>query len=95
LLQVFFLFFFIFIFFLRLHIFLQAFKVPSCVLNAQMPTNSRCRVIREFNQGKWPFLIASECNDIFDNSEEIKESLKGNKKENKNLVVFYLLLLFF
>jgi hypothetical protein len=38
-----------------------------------MPANSRCRVIHEFNQGgRWPFLIASECNDIFDeaNKEE-------------------------
>ena len=52
-----------------------------------MPTNSRCRVIREFNQGKWPFLIASECNDIFDESQEIKEELKG-KKDQANINIF-------
>jgi len=46
-----------------------------------MPTNSRCRVIREFNQGKWPFLIASECNDIFDDSQEAEENLKGKKNK--------------
>jgi len=46
-----------------------------------MPTNSRCRVIREFNQGKWPFLIASECNDIFDDSQETEENLKGKKNK--------------
>nr|CAD2167938.1 unnamed protein product [Meloidogyne enterolobii] len=67
----------------KLYLFLQAFKVPSCVLNAQMPTNSRCRVIREFNQGKWPFLIASECNDIFDDSQEAEENLKGKKNKQK------------
>lgn len=58
---------------------MQAFKVPSCVLNAQMPTNSRCRVIREFNQEKWPFLIASECNDIFDDFQELDANLKVKK----------------
>jgi hypothetical protein len=44
-----------------------------------MPANSRCRVIHEFNQGgRWPFLIASECNDIFDEANEEEEGEASN-----------------
>jgi ATP-dependent RNA helicase DDX56/DBP9 len=64
----------------RLQLFLQAFKVPACVLNAQMPANSRCRIIHEFNQGRWPFLIASECNDVFDEAAAEAENAAAKKE---------------
>jgi superfamily II DNA/RNA helicase len=53
-----------------LHLFLQAFQIGSRVLNAQMPANSRCQAIGEFNEGRWPYLIASECNDLFDPEQQ-------------------------
>ncbi|KAL3076305.1 hypothetical protein niasHS_013576 [Heterodera schachtii] len=66
----------------KLHLFFQAFKIVSCVLNAQMPANSRCRVIHEFNAGRWPYIIASECNDIFDGDNEQEQN--GEQETVKN-----------
>lgn len=37
-----------------------------------MPANYRCRIITEYNDGKFPYIIASESNDIFDESDETK-----------------------
>lgn len=44
-----------------------------------MPANYRCRVIKEFNNGKYPYIIASECNDVFDSSEANQEIEKSKK----------------
>uniref|UniRef100_A0A914GUG6 RNA helicase n=1 Tax=Globodera rostochiensis TaxID=31243 RepID=A0A914GUG6_GLORO len=63
----------------KLHLFFQAFKIASCVLNAQMPANSRCRIIHEFNAGRWPYIIASECNDIFDGDEDSEQLENGGE----------------
>lgn len=58
-----------------------------------MPANSRCRIIHEFNQGRWPFLIASECNDIFDESNEKDDanqnddSKDGKKMKKVNIII--------
>ncbi|KAI1730482.1 DEAD/DEAH box helicase domain-containing protein [Ditylenchus destructor] len=67
----------------RLNLFFEAFKIPSCVLNSQMPANYRYRIIHEFNNGKYPYIIASECNDIFDESEETEESTSLKEKKQK------------
>lgn len=47
----------------RLHLFLQGFKIRSCVLNSQMPANNRSHVISEFNEGKFKYIIASDARD--------------------------------
>lgn len=39
-----------------------------------MPANYRCRVINEFNDGKFRYIIASESNDIFDENETIDKT---------------------
>lgn len=44
-----------------------------------MPANYRCRMIKEFNNGKYPYIIASECNDIFDSSEVDQENEKSKR----------------
>uniref|UniRef100_A0A915DQT4 Cyclin-dependent kinase 7 n=1 Tax=Ditylenchus dipsaci TaxID=166011 RepID=A0A915DQT4_9BILA len=65
----------------RLQLFFEAFKISACVLNSQMPANYRYRVIHEFNEGKYSFIIASECNEIFDENEE--EEQEGSKTSAK------------
>lgn len=59
--------------FFRLSLFLDIFRIKSCILNSQMPANYRCQIIHEFNEGKYPYIIASESNEIFDESEELDE----------------------
>ncbi|KAI6223029.1 RNA helicase [Aphelenchoides fujianensis] len=54
----------------KLHLFLQGFKVKSCVLNSQMPANSRSHVIQEFNEGKYRYIIASDARDAVGPEQE-------------------------
>ncbi|KAI6211279.1 Cell division protein kinase 7 [Aphelenchoides besseyi] len=69
-----------------LHLFLQGFKIKSCILNSQMPANSRSHVINEFNEGKYRYIIASDARDAIgpsENDEEDKETedTEGAKKK--------------
>ncbi|VDK57241.1 unnamed protein product [Anisakis simplex] len=57
----------IFVFNLRVGLFLEAFKIRSCIVNAEMPYNSRCHVVNEFNEGRYNYIIASDLNDVFAN----------------------------
>ncbi|VDN56835.1 unnamed protein product [Dracunculus medinensis] len=68
----------------QLGLFLQGFKIRSCILNAEMPVNSRCNVIKEFNDGKYYNIIASDIHDVI---EEFSPNLAKNmfQKKNKNL----------
>ncbi|KAI6192838.1 RNA helicase [Aphelenchoides fujianensis] len=76
----------------KLHLFLQGFKVKSCVLNSQMPANSRSHVIQEFNEGKYRYIIASDARDAVgpEQEEEAGEEPqeedggKNGKKQKRN-----------
>uniref|UniRef100_F1L025 RNA helicase n=1 Tax=Ascaris suum TaxID=6253 RepID=F1L025_ASCSU len=48
----------------QLGLFLQAFQIRSCILNAQMPANSRCHVVDEFNEGRYSYIIASDVSGV-------------------------------
>uniref|UniRef100_A0A915BG53 Nondiscriminating glutamyl-tRNA synthetase EARS2, mitochondrial n=1 Tax=Parascaris univalens TaxID=6257 RepID=A0A915BG53_PARUN len=48
----------------QLGLFLQAFQIRSCILNAQMPANSRCHVVDEFNEGHYSYIIASDVSGV-------------------------------
>ncbi|GMR32747.1 hypothetical protein PMAYCL1PPCAC_02942, partial [Pristionchus mayeri] len=69
----------------RLALFLQAFRLKSCILNAAMPANSRCHVIAQFNKGDFPIVIASDASNVhvdgWDGEEEPKEKKRDKKKK--------------
>lgn len=44
----------------KVRLFLEAFSVKSCVLNAEMPANSRYHVVQEFNNGVYDVIIATD-----------------------------------
>ncbi|TCD69460.1 ATP-dependent DNA/RNA helicase [Steccherinum ochraceum] len=44
----------------RLKLFLEQFSIKSCVLNSELPLNSRYHVVQEFNQGVYDYIIASD-----------------------------------
>ncbi|VDN06520.1 unnamed protein product [Thelazia callipaeda] len=80
----------------QLGLFLQAFNIRSCILNAQMPVNSRCHVVEEFNEGRYTYVIASDINDVSgelqtfvkqedDNNNVSDEKKKIKRKKSKNL----------
>lgn len=44
----------------RLKIYLQQFGIPSCALNSELPINSRCHIVQQFNAGMYDIIIASD-----------------------------------
>ncbi|EIN09662.1 ATP-dependent RNA helicase dbp9 [Punctularia strigosozonata HHB-11173 SS5] len=44
----------------RLKLFLEQFSIKSCVLNSELPLNSRYHVVQEFNQGVYDYIIATD-----------------------------------
>jgi ATP-dependent RNA helicase DDX56/DBP9 len=48
----------------RLKLYLEQFGVKSCVLNAELPVNSRLHVVQEFNKGLYEILIAADDQEV-------------------------------
>jgi ATP-dependent RNA helicase DDX56/DBP9 len=48
----------------RLKLFLEQFGVKSCVLNSELPVNSRIHVVQEFNKGVYDIIIAADDQEI-------------------------------
>ncbi|XP_029025049.1 probable ATP-dependent RNA helicase DDX56 isoform X1 [Betta splendens] len=44
----------------RLKLFLEQFAIPACVLNSELPVQSRCHIITQFNQGFYDYIIATD-----------------------------------
>ncbi|XP_041477062.1 probable ATP-dependent RNA helicase DDX56 [Lytechinus variegatus] len=73
----------------RLKLYLEQFSVAVCVLNSELPVNSRCHIVNQFNTGLYDIIIASEESSLFegrktDETEEKKERKgKGHKGKQK------------
>lgn len=48
----------------RIKLFLEQFGVRSCVLNSELPVNSRIHVVEEFNRGVYDIIIAADENEV-------------------------------
>ncbi|XP_060569499.1 probable ATP-dependent RNA helicase DDX56, partial [Ruditapes philippinarum] len=46
----------------KLRLFLEQFGIPACVLNSELPVNSRCHIVGQFNDGLYDYIIASDEN---------------------------------
>lgn len=44
----------------RLKLFFEQFGIRSCILNSELPLNSRVHVVEEFNRGVYDIIIASD-----------------------------------
>lgn len=64
----------------RLKLFLEQFGLRTCVLNEELPVNSRFHIIEEFNKGKYDYIIATETNaaEADEPSASTKPPSKGN-----------------
>lgn len=73
----------------RLKLFLEQFGVRSCILNSELPMNSRLHIVGEFNKNVYNLLIATdddnnmrEIDEEKDDEEETKTKME-EKKVNK------------
>jgi len=53
----------------RLKLFLEQFAIKSCVLNSELPVNSRIHVVEEYNRGVYDIIIASDENEVVGSEE--------------------------
>ena len=50
----------------RLKLFFEQFGIKSCVLNSELPVNSRIHVVEEFNKNVYDIIIASDEHEVLD-----------------------------
>lgn len=69
----------------RLKLFFEQFSIRSCVLNSELPINTRIKIIEEFNRGIYDIIIASdEKSEIFgDEAAEEGKEKEESKKQSK------------
>ena len=65
----------------RLKLFLEQFGIRSCVLNSELPVNSRIHVVEEFNKGVYDIIIASDEQDVIEGTK----SRRRNKDAEEEL----------
>ncbi|KAI8975772.1 P-loop containing nucleoside triphosphate hydrolase protein [Mycotypha africana] len=61
----------------KLKLFLEQFSIKSCVLNSELPLNSRYHIVEEFNRGIYDYLIATD-------ETELKGEVDSEDEESKN-----------
>ncbi|KAG9246726.1 P-loop containing nucleoside triphosphate hydrolase protein [Calycina marina] len=57
----------------RLKLYLEQFGTKSCILNSELPINSRIHVVEEFNKGVYDIIIASDEHELLGDEDETKE----------------------
>lgn len=62
----------------RLKLFLEQFGIRSCILNSELPINSRLHIVDEYNKNVYNLLIAT---DDSDNIKEVDEELEDEEVE--------------
>ncbi|KAK9456811.1 P-loop containing nucleoside triphosphate hydrolase protein [Dipodascopsis uninucleata] len=65
----------------RLKLFLEQFGIRSCVLNSDLPINSRLHVVDQFNKNVYNLLIATDEGDQFTSDDNIKREVSHSKKQ--------------
>ncbi|CBQ68500.1 probable ATP dependent RNA helicase of the DEAD-box family [Sporisorium reilianum SRZ2] len=77
----------------RLKLFLEKFGLRACVLNAELPINSRYSIVEEFNKGKFDYIVATDeptgasgavGDDEEEEGEEEAEDGEGESKKRKS-----------
>lgn len=57
----------------RLKLFFEQFGIRSCILNSELPVNSRIHVVEEFNKNVYDIIIASDEKEVLGNEEKADE----------------------
>lgn len=60
----------------RLKLFLEQFGIKNCILNSELPINSRIHVVQEFNKGVYDIIIAADEQEVIGASKPSKKSQK-------------------
>ncbi|KAL3486135.1 ATP dependent RNA helicase [Aspergillus germanicus] len=64
----------------RVKLFLEQFGIKSCVLNSELPVNSRIHVVEEFNKGVYDIIIAADEQEVMGTSKSSKKSSEATEE---------------
>lgn len=70
----------------RVKLFLEQFGIKSCVLNSELPINSRLHVVEEFNKGVYDIIIAADDQEVMGvpkPSKKAKETEEDAEKKEE------------
>lgn len=68
----------------RLKLFLEQFGIKSCVLNSELPVNSRIHVVEEFNKGVYDIIIAADEQEVLGASKSSRKSKEPAVEDDAN-----------
>ncbi|KAI5298266.1 hypothetical protein KEM56_004201, partial [Ascosphaera pollenicola] len=68
----------------RLKLFLEQFGIKSCVLNSELPVNSRIHVVQEFNKGVYDIIIAADDQEVVGSVQKPATETKQEKGEGSD-----------
>lgn len=68
----------------RLKLFLEQFGIRSCVLNSELPVNSRIHIVDEFNKNVYEIIIATDENEVLGDEEEDEAEAEAESKAESN-----------
>lgn len=63
----------------RLKLFLEQFGIKSCVLNSELPANSRGHIVEEFNKGVYDIIIAADDSEVMGGITESDDEYQSEK----------------
>ncbi|KAL8668722.1 MAG: hypothetical protein Q9168_006660 [Polycauliona sp. 1 TL-2023] len=69
----------------RLKLFLEQFGVKACILNSELPVNSRSHVVEEFNKNIYDIIIASDEHEILGDEDQRGTGKVSSTAKSKRL----------
>lgn len=67
----------------RLKLVLEQFGIKSCILNSELPANSRQHIVDQFNKNVYQLLIATDDTEYIKEEDELVDE-EGQKDDNEN-----------
>ncbi|KAG2172235.1 hypothetical protein INT43_004776 [Umbelopsis isabellina] len=66
----------------KLKLFLEQFSIKACVLNSELPLNSRYHIVQEFNKGIYDYIIATDESEL--KGEQDSDDEEDEEEEDVN-----------
>jgi len=65
----------------RLKLYLEQFGIKSCILNSELPVNSRLHAVQEFNKGLYDILIAADDQEVIGGVKRKTKKIEAEEEE--------------
>lgn len=69
----------------RLKLFLEQFSIKACVLNSELPLNSRYDIVQEFNRGVYDIIIATDESNVKNELSTLEEAEEEEAPKKRKL----------